>query len=343
MGGMPASSKLPIHDYGTEGGFGYFQLKLKDIITYPDLRPEVLQNFKEMGNLIIFLKFCDIGLTAQEVGIFIAAAPFLGITTERPTATEQEISASSPLYSSVSTLAAFLEKSGMAKAVPALREQVNNAWKADKFYRPASENMSLFKAVLQRISTMLDTVRPEWSGSPPENGVMSVDATTEFYRLWSGLQFVCCLPTGENELSNHELFGDGLFWAACTIIHFLGQQERFEVFDFAYHILNVEEGSSVPCTNPSIHQFFKKVAQVRDLNQSIFNTLRAYHCPEEPIQILHPPHDDHSDQFLSGAQTGAVPTLRGTRHPVGPSASTTSVNPPGPPRRDDAPPPPPRP
>ena len=29
--GMPPSSKLPLHDYGTEGGYGYFQLKLKDI------------------------------------------------------------------------------------------------------------------------------------------------------------------------------------------------------------------------------------------------------------------------------------------------------------------------
>lgn len=32
LSGMPQSSKLPIHDYGTEGGYGYFQLKLKDIL-----------------------------------------------------------------------------------------------------------------------------------------------------------------------------------------------------------------------------------------------------------------------------------------------------------------------
>ena len=31
LSGMPQSSKLPIHDYGTEGGYGYFQLKLKGI------------------------------------------------------------------------------------------------------------------------------------------------------------------------------------------------------------------------------------------------------------------------------------------------------------------------
>lgn len=30
--GMPQSSKLPIFDYGTEGGYGYFQLKLKGIL-----------------------------------------------------------------------------------------------------------------------------------------------------------------------------------------------------------------------------------------------------------------------------------------------------------------------
>ncbi len=121
---------------------------------------------------------------------------------------------------------------------------------ADKFYRPPPQTVSLFKAVLQRISAMLDSVRPEWSGTAPENGVISVDSSSEFYRLWSGLQFVCCLPTGENELSNHELFGDGLFWAGATIIHFLGQQLRFEVFDFSYHISNVEESAAVPCTNP---------------------------------------------------------------------------------------------
>lgn len=69
-----------------------------------------------------------------------------------------------------------------------------------------------------------------------------MDTTSEFYRLWSALQFVVCVPpTSENDMSCHELFGDGLMWAGCTIIHFLQQQKRFETFDFSYHILNVED------------------------------------------------------------------------------------------------------
>lgn len=66
MGGMPPSSKLPIHDYGTEGGYGYFQLKLKDIITYPDLRSEVLQNFRELGNIVVFMKLVDLALVNKK-------------------------------------------------------------------------------------------------------------------------------------------------------------------------------------------------------------------------------------------------------------------------------------
>ncbi len=46
--------------------------------------------------------------------------------------------------------------------------------------------------------------------APPENGIMSVDITTEFYRLWSALQFVTCVPPlSVNDVSCHELFGDG--------------------------------------------------------------------------------------------------------------------------------------
>lgn len=76
----------------------------------------------------------------------------------------------------------------------------------------------------------------------PENGVIAVDYTTEFYRLWSALQYVICFPpTSENDASCHELFGDGVMWAGCTIMHFLDQRRKFEVFDFAYHILRIEE------------------------------------------------------------------------------------------------------
>lgn len=40
---------------------------------------------------------------------------------------------------------------------------------------------------------------------------------------------------------NHELLGDSVAWAGCTIIYLLGQQLHFELFDFSYQFLNIAE------------------------------------------------------------------------------------------------------
>ncbi len=40
-----------------------------------------------------------------------------------------------------------------------------------------------------------------WQGRPPANGVVNIDETNEFHRLWSALQFVYCIPVGENEFN----------------------------------------------------------------------------------------------------------------------------------------------
>lgn len=145
---------------------------MKDIITYPDLRSEVLQNFRELGNILIFMKIIDLALvcfhhqtsnlifffffkTQEDDFSFIVAAPFLGIVPEQ--SHEPDPSRSSPLYNAASNLATALENRPIAKAPTILREVLNNAWKADKFYRPPPQNVSLFKSVLQRISAMLDS------------------------------------------------------------------------------------------------------------------------------------------------------------------------------------------
>lgn len=39
---------------------------------------------------------------------------------------------------------------------------------------------------------------------------------------------------------NRQCFGDGLNWAGCSVIVLLGQQRRFDLFDFCYHLLKVQ-------------------------------------------------------------------------------------------------------
>lgn len=40
------------------------------------------------------------------------------------------------------------------------------------------------------------------------------------------------------------MYGEGLNWAGCLLICLLGQQRRFEVLDFCYHILKVNRVDS---------------------------------------------------------------------------------------------------
>ncbi|EFA78321.1 component of SCAR regulatory complex [Heterostelium album PN500] len=358
--GMPPSQKLPIYDYGTEGGYGYFQLKLKDIYTYPDLRPEVIQCFRELGNSIVFMNLLDQALVQSDALIFTKSAPFLGFTPESwyQDPTGEDPTLQSPLYSQLQKLAQLIEQKPDVTKVPEyFNEIVGNAWRADKFYRPADNNTSLFKSVLQRISQILNNVRSEWSGTAPDNGVINVDSSTEFYRLWSALQFVTCWPlTNENDKSYQELFGDGYMWAGCTFIHFLGQQCRFELFDFCYHILNVEEAAAVRSDKPALKNFFKTAQFVKDMNQQIFSILNTYCPPPAPSNmVLSPPATEQAEQFIITTTVEEVSNaplshsissnnLAGSNSfppPPPPAAGMTNSFPPPPPMIDDMPPPPP--
>ena len=98
--------------------------------------------------------------------------------------------------------------------------------------------LSIFEVILNRIKSYLTD--PIWQGKAPTNGVINIDECTEFHRLWSALQFVYCIPVGDNEFNIEQMFGEGLNWAGCVLITLLGQQRRFDCLDFCYHIFRVQ-------------------------------------------------------------------------------------------------------
>lgn len=50
-------------------------------------------------------------------------------------------------------------------------------------------------------------------------------------------------PEGD---SFQDRYGDAVAWGGCTILYLLGQQWRFELLDFAYHILAAAEAEALP-------------------------------------------------------------------------------------------------
>ncbi|XP_048190107.1 uncharacterized protein LOC125342015 [Perognathus longimembris pacificus] len=115
-------------------------------------------------------------------------------------------------------------------------------------------------------------------GPPPTNGVMHVDECVEFHRLCSAMQFVYCIPVGTNEFTAEQCFGDGLNWAGCSIIVLLGQQRRFDLFDFCYHLLKVQrqDGKDEIIKNVPLKKMGRPDRKYQILNNEVFAILNKY-------------------------------------------------------------------
>eukprot|EP01120_Amphizonella_sp_Union-15-10_P009751 TRINITY_DN3768_c0_g1_i1.p1 TRINITY_DN3768_c0_g1~~TRINITY_DN3768_c0_g1_i1.p1 ORF type:complete len:705 (+),score=150.10 TRINITY_DN3768_c0_g1_i1:121-2235(+) len=322
--GMPPKTSLPFHDYGTEGCYGYFALKLKDVMSYPDLIPEVFQHFREWGNTIVLLKLFDFGLASIESSSLRQAAPLIGHTPSTLLKSKKESSShSTPIYKCIKSISSILKKKkGIAKAFEVMQTALDIVERTESLFRLDGINYSVFRSSLHRIQSMLKPYHSIWAHIPTKDNVIPIDSSVEFYRFWSGVQF--CYLTRVPDTKRYgketlEMFGDGLMWAGATIIHFLGQRLRFEALDFSYHIYRVEEASTTSFNKTMAGQemneqqteilsFLPNLERVRDLNGMIFCVLDGY----LPVtlanneELLHPPEED-SSEFLYTTAAGYIP------------------------------------
>ncbi|TMS17685.1 Cytoplasmic FMR1-interacting protein 2 [Larimichthys crocea] len=232
---MPKICRLPRHEYGSPGILEFFHHQLKDIIEYAELKTDVFQSLREVGNAILFCLLIEQALSQEEVCDLLHAAPFQNILPrvyikegERLEVRMKRLEAKyAPLH-----LVPLIERLGTPQQIAIARE-------GDLLTKERlCCGLSMFEVILTRIRSFLhDGV---WRGPPPTNGVMHVDECMEFHRLWSAMQFVYCIPVGTHEFTAEQCFGDGLNWAGCAIIVLLGQQRRFDLFDFCYHLLKVQ-------------------------------------------------------------------------------------------------------
>nr|XP_026694999.1 cytoplasmic FMR1-interacting protein 1 homolog [Ciona intestinalis] len=293
LGVMPPICKLPRFDYGSPGVLEYYQHQLKDIIEYSELKTLVFQNFREVGNALLFCLMVEQNLNQEEICDLLHAAPFQNIIP-RPHVKEGEkldvkVKKLETKYNSLH-LVPIIEKFGTPQQIAIARE-------GDLLTRERlCCGLSMFEVVLNRVKSFLTD--PVWKGPLPSNGVMHVDECTEFHRLWSAIQFVYCIPVRENEFTTEILFGDGLHWAACSIMTLLQQEKRFNILDFSYHIMKVQrfdERDEVIKQVP-LKKFVERVRKFQILNNEVFGILTKYlnpptstGSPMENVRCFQPP------------------------------------------------------
>lgn len=64
---MPKLCKMPLYEYGSTGVLEYYQAQLRDIIQYPEVKTEMFQSFREIGNAILFCLLTEQALVSSLV------------------------------------------------------------------------------------------------------------------------------------------------------------------------------------------------------------------------------------------------------------------------------------
>ncbi|XP_006898657.1 PREDICTED: cytoplasmic FMR1-interacting protein 1 [Elephantulus edwardii] len=290
---MPKICRLPRHEYGSPGILEFFHHQLKDIVEYAELKTVCFQNLREVGNAVLFCLLIEQSLSLEEVCDLLHAAPFQNILPrvhvkegERLDAKMKRLESKyAPLH-----LVPLIERLGTPQQIAIARE-------GDLLTKERlCCGLSMFEVILTRVRTFLDD--PIWRGPLPSNGVMHVDECAEFHRLWSAMQFVYCIPVGTHEFTVEQCFGDGLHWAGCMIIVLLGQQRRFAVLDFCYHLLKVQkhDGKDEIIKNVPLKKMVERIRKFQILNDEIITILDKYlksgdgeSTPVEHVRCFQPP------------------------------------------------------
>uniref|UniRef100_A0A665VIT9 Cytoplasmic FMR1-interacting protein n=1 Tax=Echeneis naucrates TaxID=173247 RepID=A0A665VIT9_ECHNA len=290
---MPKICRLPRHEYGSPGILEFFHHQLKDIVEYAELKTVCFQSLREVGNAILFCLLSEQSLSQEEVCDLLHAAPFQNILPRVHVKEGERLDAKMKRLEAKYTalhMVPLIERLGTPQQIAIARE-------GDLLTKERlCCGLSMFEVILTRVRGFLDD--PIWRGPLPSNGVMHVDECVEFHRLWSAMQFVYCIPVGAHEFTVEQCFGDGLHWAGCMIIALLGQQRRFDILDFSYHLLKVQkhDGKDEVIKSVPLKKMVERIRKFQVLNNEIFAILNKYlksgdgeNMPVEHVRCFQPP------------------------------------------------------
>ena len=322
---------LPNHTFQNVGTYVFFEGKLRSLLEYDDLKPEVFQNFREIGNNVAFLRDLSELLEVCDQFRFMNASPFLGIVPDTKIERGENITEHTPIARTFRGFTKALEKSPSAFEGSILKDDVVKQLPdlADRLVSTLVHTLgshSLFKTVLQRIDDLMFqlNLRSEWEMERSNSSCcIDVENSKGFHRLWASLSFLFNLYNdsasspveGEEapvaDLSDEDEFGHGFSLAGCLFIHLLDQRAAFELMNFSYHVLNVHSHQVLTVSGTDSESIFGhddrsliaetsnfilNAAAQRQLQNEFFAIFEAQ-CPRPVsktaiIRRFHPPVND---------------------------------------------------
>jgi len=262
--------KLQSAYYGVLGVYGYYDMMLKYIKSYPALREGVFTLLREAGNALGFVQMLDVVLTKQSYYNHQIQAFYKGL---EPATMPQEyveqmrfnnntdFAVQDIMYSSaakrqnksceVSPFISILKEtlSQMTQTKKPLNSEKNllksciiSAIKRQEFLTSNSGGW-LFSATLQYLHKNLQEtgLLKKWKGPIPKNGILEHENPKDFSRFWSVATFIFLVPDFDPEeeekkrregyVDDRSYFGDGWLWAGTTILYLTGLIHRYRLLD----------------------------------------------------------------------------------------------------------------
>lgn len=315
--GLPPC-KLPKAMYGLAGCYGVFDALLKPILAYVDLKPEVFQAFKEVGNAICFIKIVSDVLSWSVLQQGLHASKFI-------------CGGSSLLHLAVNkNLPATMHS--CQKSIPHLLAMINSLHKKGII----SERKPLFSGALGHLCEIIKPFQSSWAEQSSPSRAIELEASGSFHRLWSALTFLfgvqssryadnssktsdgvgVPIKTSTVPISDDSQFGHGFFFSGALLISLMDQMALFKALDFSKHVLRVEayEAASaariqgVGLADPTLRDEARSFVRLKIKHSQIYSIAFATlgTCAEVNNTAFHrfePP----ATHFSSGAVTLSPP------------------------------------
>jgi len=215
---------FPKYEYHAAGCYVYFEDRLGILLDFDDLKPEIFQNFREIGNAVAFSKDLSEALDVLDQQMYLNAAPFLGLNPltngdqlNNPVDYIDEKSQlyPTPLTQICHTLSVIASINNDAKILKSkastvqLEEMCGNLVKS--LIRSANiESKSLFIGVIAKVKELLAKYNlvDDWAidvKSYVDHPASSAfDSSNAFHRIWSALTFLFNLQDNEGDEPTEE-------------------------------------------------------------------------------------------------------------------------------------------
>ncbi|TMW64742.1 hypothetical protein Poli38472_011622 [Pythium oligandrum] len=122
---------------------------------------------------------------------------------------------------------------------------------------PRAGTTDLLRHTLQRLHRFLEYTEMalKWEATRAANPEKP-ENTASFFLVWNALEFLSCCP--RQGVTNRELYGDGVQFAGCTILHLLGQRTLYDTWNPSQHVLDVQRYDITKrTTDEAIYQAYK--------------------------------------------------------------------------------------